>query len=149
MRRKQMIAIILAGVGMLSVGAAENRADPLLVTQGFFQTFQFFNQGTVSGDNFAVSDIDTAGGNFSAFPDRCSTPVSLSRVRSCFGGSPECFCSAGTGTVQVGNVSCQMIPILDPILPDCRGPMTFINSPIPIRPNLQPGIRLPPRRRSR
>ena len=68
MKIKQIIAIILAGVGMLSAGAAETRADPLLVTQGFFQTFQFTNHGTFSGDNFAVSDINTAGGNFSAFP---------------------------------------------------------------------------------
>ena len=32
-----------------------------------------------------------------------------------------------------------MIPIFDPTLPDCGGVMTFINPPIPIPPNLQPG----------
>ena len=33
MKIKQIIAIILAGVGMLSAGAAETRANPLLVSK--------------------------------------------------------------------------------------------------------------------
>jgi hypothetical protein len=140
MKMKKMIAIILAGVGILSVGAAETRADPLLVTQGFFQTFQFFNQGTFSGDNFAVSDINTAGGNFSAFPGQVfDTGIIVAGFGHVSGAPPSAFVPAGTGTIQVGNVSCQMIPIFDPTVPDCGGVMTFINSPIPIPPNLQPG----------
>ena len=140
MRIKQTIAIILAGVGMLSAGAAETRADPLLVTQGFFQTFQFTNQGTFSGDNFAVSDIDTAGGNFSAFPGQVfDTGIIVAGFGHVSGAPPSAFIPQGTGTIQVGNVSCQMIPIFDPTLPDCGGVMTFINPPIPIPPNLQPG----------
>ena len=140
MRIKQTIAIILAGVGMLSAGAAETRADPLLVTQGFFQTFQFFNHGTFSGDNFAVSDIDTVGGNFSAFPGQVfDTGIIVAGFGHVSGAPPSAFVPPGTGTIQVGNVSCQMSPISNPTPPDCGGFMTFINPPIPIPPNLQPG----------
>ena len=140
MKMKKMIAIILAGVGILSVGAAETRAEPLLVTQGFFQTLQFFNHGTFSGDNFAVSDINTAGGNFSAFPGQVfDTGIIVAGFGHVSGAPPSAFVPPGTGTIQVGNVSCQMSPISDPTPPDCGGVMTFINSPIPIPPNLQPG----------
>jgi len=138
--KMKMIALTLAGLGILSVGAAETRADPLLVTQGFFQTFQFFNQGTFSGDNFAVSDINTAGGNFSAFPGQVfDTGIIVAGFGHVSGAPPSAFVPAGTGTIKVGNVSCQMIPIFDPTLPACGGVMTFINPPIPIPPNLQSG----------
>ena len=42
--------------------------SPLVVDEGFFQSFAFFNIGKFSGDNFAVSNVDPGGGNLSAFP---------------------------------------------------------------------------------
>lgn len=68
MKMKKIIAIIFAMVGILSSGAAETRASPLVVDEGFFQSFAFFNIGTFSGDNFAVSNVNTGGGSLSAFP---------------------------------------------------------------------------------
>ena len=67
MKIKQIIAIILAGVGMLSAGAAETLATPLLVEQGGFFTIgafgiahsRNFDGATFSGDNFAVSIFDS------------------------------------------------------------------------------------------
>jgi hypothetical protein len=130
MKIKKVIAIVLVGVGMLSAGAAETRAEPLLVNQGFFQTFEFFNLGTFSGANFSVSDISTGGGSFGA------QVFTTGILQAGFGIAPN----PGTGTIQVGNVSCQMIPAFDPNLPVCGGVMTFINPPIPIGPpNLPDG----------
>ncbi len=128
MRMKRIIAIILTGVGILSAGATETRADPFVVKQGFYESTQNFQQATFSGDNFAV-DYFLAGGIFGG-PDFFDTGILVAG----FGNwtppppVPDVFFASGNGTVQVGDVSCQVADF-DP-LPDCGGFLTFTNPPM-------------------
>jgi hypothetical protein len=138
---KKIIAIILAGVGILSAGAAETRADTLVIEQGFFQTFQFSQNGTFSGDNVLVSNINTAGGNFSAFPGQVFDTGILVAGFGDWMAPPPFQCCSGFGTIEVDNVPCVLIPsFVDPAAPDCGGRLTFINPPITLGPpNLPDG----------
>jgi len=141
MKMKKIMAIIFGMVGILSSGAAETRASPLVVDEGFFQSFAFFNIGTFSGDNFAVSNVNTGGGNLSAFPGQpFDTGILVAGFGHFSGAPPNAFIPGGTGTVQIGNVSCQLSPVVIPGAPDCGGVLTFINPPITLPPNLTPGV---------
>ena len=51
MKMKKIIAIIFAMVGILSSGAVETLASPLVVEKGSSNPFAFFNIGSFSGDN--------------------------------------------------------------------------------------------------
>ena len=128
MKIKQIIAIILAGVGMLSAGAAETLATPLLVEQGGFFNLSgpgtFQNGGAFSGDNFAVSIF--AVGTGVAFEEVFTTgiyDVAFERGSNSFGG-----------TIQVGDVSCQSHPGLAG--PDCSGTLRFISQPLTLVPDI-------------
>ena len=130
MKIKQIIAIILAGVGMLSAGAAETLATPLLVEQGGFFNLSgpgtFQNGGAFSGDNFAVSIF--ASGTGVGFEQVFTTgiyDVAFERGSPYFGG-----------TIEVGDVSCQSHP--DPAGPDCSGTLRFINQPLGFVPEFPP-----------
>jgi hypothetical protein len=138
---KKIITIILAAVGILSAGAAETRADTFVIEQGFFQTFQFSQNGTFSGDNVLVSDINTPGGNFSAFPGQVFDTGILVAGFGDWTAPPPVQCCSGFGTIEVDNVPCVLIPsFVDPAAPDCGGRLTFINPPITLGPpNLPDG----------
>jgi hypothetical protein len=129
-KMKKLIATILALVGILSAGAAETLAAPLVVEQGgFFNSLGLFdiqNRGAFSGDNFAVSIV--AVGTGVGFEQVFTTgiyDVAFERGSNFFGG-----------TIQVGDVSCQSHP--DPAGPDCSGTLRFINQPLPFVPEFPP-----------
>jgi hypothetical protein len=141
MKMKKIMGITFAMVGILSSAAAETRASPLVVDEGFFQAFAFFNIGTFSGDGFAASNVNTVGGSLSAFPTQpFDTGIVVAGFGHFSGAPPNVFFAGGTGTIQIGNVSCQLSPFIIPGMPDCGGVLTFINTPITLPPNLTPGM---------
>jgi len=131
MKRKQIIAIILVGVGMLSAGAAETLATPLLVEQGgFFNSdgiSTIENRGAFSGDNFAVSIFDFGTGV--GFQEVFTTGI----YDVAFERGP--FFGGFGGTIQVGDVSCQTFGgVLGG--PDCSGTLRFISQPLTLVPDI-------------
>ena len=92
MKMKKIIAIILAAAGILSTGAAETRADPLLVKQGFFRTFFFFRRWHASRAIriTLLSSIGSGGGSLTGRRG-CSPRVSLRRRSGLlfWGGTPS------------------------------------------------------------
>jgi PEP-CTERM motif len=142
MKMKKVIAIILAGVGILSAGAAETRADSFVIEQGFFETRGFSQIGTFSGEDVLVSDISTPGGNFRGQVfDTAQRPSHRGTLVAGFGRFPGADGSTlpGSGTIEVGDVNCELIPPAAPAGPACGGTLTFINSPITIGPPNLPG----------
>ena len=129
MKMKKIIAIILAGVGILSAGAAETLATPLVVEQGGFFNSSFFgsgqNNGAFSGDNFAVSIFATGTGvGFEQVFTTGIYDVAFERGSNFLGG-----------TIQVGDVSCQTHPS-NGIGPDCSGTLRFISQPLTLVPDI-------------
>jgi len=138
MKRKQIIAIILAGVAMLSAGAAETLATPLLVEQGFYHTTADFLGGTTnvddatfSGDNFAVSNLGNHESNY--FEQVFITGI----LEVGFGVLSSSI--ASHGTIQVGDVSCQAVTdnvVLG--LPVCGAALRFVHAPLTVPPTHPP-----------
>jgi len=133
MKMKKNIAIILGVVGILSGGAAETLAAPLVVEQGSYVTFGSFCCGgilssdgaTFSGDNFAVSNLGTHESNF--FEQVFITGILDVRFGS--------LGPAGShGTIQVGDVSCDVTFSPSPGVPNCGAALRFVHSPIAIIP---------------
>ena len=125
---KKIVAIILGLVGLLSAGAAETLAAPLVVEQGVFANSAFFgdgrNDGAFSGDNFAVSIFATGTGvGFGEVFTTGIWDVAFERGSNFLGG-----------TIQVGDVSCQSHP--DPAGPACSGTLRFISQPLTLVPNI-------------
>ena len=148
MKTKKVIAIILAGVGMLGAGAAETRADSFVVEQGFFETARstqfgtFSGVSTFSGDTFRVS-VSTGGGNFGGQVFTPDTGILVAGFGNIL-GLPAFEASRvilGSGTIQVGtDVHCEMFPSIPvPGAPDCGGIMTFTNPPITLAPGSTAG----------
>ena len=140
MKTKKIVAIVVALVGVLSAGAAETLAAPLVVEQGvFFNSFFFAdgtNDGSFSGDNFAVSIF--AIGTGVGFEEVFTTgiwDVAFERGSGLLGG-----------TIQVGDVSCQSTFSPDSAGPACSGTLRFISQPLPLVPEF---ILFLTRRRSR
>jgi hypothetical protein len=139
MKMKKIIAIILAGGGILSAGATETRADSFVVEQGFYQSSAFSQQATFSGDDFAVN-YNLAGGIFGGSAREMFYETGI--FVAGFGrwtpppAVPNVFFAGGPGTIQVGNVSCQLpFPIpAPPGTPDCGGFLTFSNQPMGLPP---------------
>ena len=131
--KMKIIAIILAVVGILSTGAAETRADSFVVKQGFYETTNFFQNATFSGDNFAV-DYSLGGGIGVEGPGLFEEGILV----AAFGNwtppppVPAVFFGSGDGTIQVGDVSCQVASFDDQ--PDCGGFLTFTNPPLGLLP---------------
>ena len=130
MKRKKIIAIVLSVVGVLSVGAAEARADSFVVKQGFYETSNFHQNATFSGDNFAV-DYFLGGGIGVEGPGLFEEGLLL----AAFGNwtpppsvPPGTFFGSGSGTIQVGDVSCEIADFPDQ--PDCGGFLTFTSPPL-------------------
>ncbi len=128
MKMKKIGAIVVALVGVLSAGAAETLAAPLVVEQGgFFNSFfvdSGQNGGAFSGDNFAVSIF--AVGTGVGFEQVFTTgiyDVAFERGSLYLGG-----------TIQVGDVSCQSHP--DPAGPACSGTLRFISQPLTLIPDI-------------
>jgi hypothetical protein len=129
-KRKRIIASILGVIGILSTGAAETLATPLVVEQGFYFTHQDFvtggisnfDQATFSGDHFAVFNLGTH--EVDHFEDVFITGVL--DVETGLGSH---------GTLQVGNVSCQITNE-----PDCSAALRFIHAPLTIPPNFPGGV---------
>jgi len=108
--------VLLVAVLILA-SSAETLAAPLVVEQGFYQTTAFFQAGTFSGDDFAVSNLNIGGGFFSVGPFNTGT-FNVQFGTSTFSGS---------GTIQVDGASCT--PFFLPGAPDCRGALTFMYQP--------------------
>ena len=129
MKTKKIVAIVVALVGVLSAGAAETLAAPLVVEQGLFFNSFFFadgtNDGFFSGDDFAVSIFSVGTGvGFEQVFTTGIWDVAFERGSGLLGG-----------TIQVGDVSCQSHP--DPPIPAgpaCSGTLRFINQPLPAVP---------------
>jgi hypothetical protein len=124
---KKTVAIMLAGLGILLAGAAETVADPLVVKQGFFQTFAFFQEGTFSGDDFAVSDLVTGGGTFFGQVFVPNNGILTGE----FGTLATINIPIVQGTIHIGAGSCPTT-FEDP---QCGGFLTFQNPPITIPSN--------------
>ena len=111
MKMKKIIAITLAVVGILSTGAAETRADSFVVKQGFYQTSQTAKLGTFSGDNFAL-DYNVGGGIFlgDAYVMFFETGTLVAGLGNWTPppSVPDVFFGNAFGTIQVGNVSCDL-----------------------------------------
>ena len=127
MKVKKTIAIILGLVGILSAGATETLAAPLVVEQGVFANSFFFdlgrNDGAFSGDNFAVSIF--AVGTGVGFGEVFTTgiyDVAFERGSLYLGG-----------TIQVGDVSCQSHPGPGPA---CSGTLRFVSQPLTLVPDI-------------
>lgn len=125
---KKIVAISLTLIGILSAGATETLATPLVVEQGFFFNSAFFgdgqNSGAFSGDNFAVSIFATGTGvGFGEVFTTGIWDVAFERGSNFLGG-----------TIQVGDVSCQSHP--DPAGPACSGTLRFISQPLTLVPNI-------------
>jgi len=139
MKTKKIVAIGVALVGVLSAGAAETLAAPLVVEQGFYSTFGSFccggtlssDEATFSGDNFAVSNLGTHESNF--FEQVFITGILDVRFGS--------LGPAGShGTIQVGDVSCDVTFSPSPGVPDCGAALRFVHSPITIPPTNPQGF---------
>jgi hypothetical protein len=121
---KKIIAVILGVVGILSAGAAEALAIPLVVEQGgFFNSVGFFeimNGAAFSGNNFAVSifAVGTGVGGFEQVFTTGIYDVAFERGSHFLGGR-----------IQVADVSCESHP--DPDGPACSGNLRLINQPLP------------------
>ena len=135
MKIKKIIAIILAGVGMLSAGAAETLATPLIVEQGQYGfaggkaltptgfLFALFDDATFSGDGFAVSHLFNRDPNeINNIFDAVFMTGVLDRQ---FGLGAS---GIGGGTIQVGDVSCQ---IGLAFAADCGATLSFVHTPLP------------------
>ena len=127
MKVKKTIAIILGLVGILSAGATETLAAPLVVEQGVFANSFFFdlgrNDGAFSGDNFAVSIF--AVGTGVGFGEVFTTgiwDVVFERGSNFLGG-----------TIQVGDVSCQSHPGPGPA---SSGTLRFVSQPLTLVPDI-------------
>ena len=127
MKVKKTIAIILGLVGILSAGATETLAAPLVVEQGGFFSSIFLgsgqNNGDFSGDNFAVTIFATGTGVFGGVFTTGIWDVVFERGSNFLGG-----------TIQVGDVSCQSHP--DPAGPACSGTLRFISQPLTLVPDI-------------
>ena len=126
MKVKKTIAIILGLVGILSAGATETLAAPLVVEQGGFFSSIFLgsgqNNGDFSGDNFAVTIFATGTGVFGEVFTTGIWDVVFERGSNFLGG-----------TIQVGDVSCQSHP--DPTGPACSGTLRFVSQPLTLVPD--------------
>jgi hypothetical protein len=128
MKTKKIVAIVVALVAVLSAGAAETLAAPLVVEQGFFFNSIFLgsgqNNGAFSGDNFAVSIFATGTGvGFGEVFTTGIWDVAFERGSNFLGG-----------TIQVGDVSCQSHP--EPAGPACSGTLRFISQPLTLIPDI-------------
>ena len=124
---KKIVAISLILIGILSAGAAETLAAPLVIEQGVFSNAIFFgtgrNDGAFSGDNFAVSIFATGTGvGFGEVFTTGIWDVAFERGSNFLGG-----------TIQVGEVSCQTFPGTGPA---CSGTLRFISQPLTLVPNI-------------
>ena len=108
---KTLIAITLAAIGILSAGAAE--ATP--VTNGFYHTTAFEQDGTFSGANFAVS-MTVGGGVFGVSSFNTGTINGGVGVGTIF--------TSPSATVQIGINSCTASPG-----EDCGAMLTFMFAP--------------------
>ena len=124
---KKIVAISLTLIGILSAGAAETLAAPLVVEQGVFANSAFFgdgrNDGAFSGDNFAVSIFATGTGvGFGEVFTTGIWDVAFERGSHFLGG-----------TIQVGDASCQTFPDTGPA---CSGTLRFVSQPLTLVPNI-------------
>ena len=123
---KKIVAISLTLIGILSAGAAETLAAPLVVEQGGFFSSIFLgsgqNNGDFSGDNFAVTIFATGTGVFGGLFTTGIWDVVFERGSNFLGG-----------TIQVGDVSCQTFPGTGPA---CSGTLRFISQPLTLVPNI-------------
>jgi hypothetical protein len=111
---------------LILASSAETLAAPLVVERGLYQIAPGFMSGTFSGDNFAVTGLNTNGGVPSV-----SQGLTTGIVVASF-GSLASGVTTTSGTIQVGNDMC--MPAFG--TPNCGGTLTFTNSPLP-PPNLQ------------
>ena len=108
---KNIVAITLAAVGILSAGAAE--ATP--VTNGFYHTTAFQQDGMFSGANFAVNLGFIGGGVFG---------INSFNAGTINGGVGVGTIFTGLATVQIGNDSCTAGPG-----ENCGAMLTFMFAP--------------------
>jgi len=105
---KKIIAIILAGVGILLAGAAETLAVP--VERGFVESDFHSRRATFSDATFEVSNFAVGGGAFTSLGTFNTGTFDFSIGNG-----------SGTGTLRIGSVSCVLNSG-----PGCGGTLTFI-----------------------